>query len=71
MKLRKPCEHGKYDAHPFDVETWLNPKLCLGGEFLAEDSLVIEKDPDEQWDRELVLDAVLDFLDREEVEETP
>jgi hypothetical protein len=65
MKLRKPCEHGLYDAHPFDVEVWLNPQLCSGGEFLADDSTGLTADmiekalatPDRKWSRGTIMDA--------------
>ena len=44
MRLRKPCEHGRYDAHgvPYKGHN------CPGGEFLADDALVIERDGN-QW----------------------
>lgn len=47
MRLRKPCEHGRYDPHgPMvgrgDSVTVYDFSECSGGEFLAEDTLVIE-----------------------------
>lgn len=64
MKLRYPCkEHGRYDAHiestPIKVRSGQHFDLrgvlideeglhCPGGEFLADDALVIEK-VDGEW----------------------
>lgn len=56
MKLRQPCEHGRYDGHemPRDLD-------CRGGEFLAPDALVIEKEQDDggRWWPEWALNAFI------------
>lgn len=36
MRLRRPCEHGRYERHNDG-----HPGSCPGGEFLAEDTLTI------------------------------
>lgn len=41
MRLRKPCEHGKYDRH--QARNFGKQMVCPGGEFLPEGALVIEK----------------------------
>lgn len=42
MRLRKPCEHGNYDAHAERGWPVLgNAQACPGGEFLPKDTLVI------------------------------
>ena len=49
MKLRKPCEHDRYEAHYYDKDdVGFGPLHCPGGEFLADDALVIEK-VDGEW----------------------
>ena len=40
MRLRKECEHGRWDAH-YGATSFIEP--CPGGEFLPEGALVIEK----------------------------
>lgn len=64
MRLRKPCEaHGLYDAHIFETFSItssypapIENGFCPGGEFLTEDTLVIEK-VDGEWP-----EAVIDDL---------
>lgn len=43
MKLRKPCEHGRYDRHRIEGHLAVGDLTrCPGGEFLADDTLVID-----------------------------
>lgn len=53
MKLRRECEHGQFDPHRFlqpggHPESSIAYADCAGGEFLADDTLVIEK-VDGEW----------------------
>lgn len=49
MRLRKPCQHGRYDSHYIDdPDDKYAGAMCAGGEFLPEDALVIEK-VDGEW----------------------
>lgn len=44
MRLRSPCEHGRYDKHlfePFDLKGLVSE--CPGGVFLADISDLIKK----------------------------
>lgn len=43
MKLRQPCEHGKYEEHKVFADLPSNDFACPGGVFLPESVLVIEK----------------------------
>lgn len=47
MRLRKPCEHGRYEPHPriephleCGIDGCTTESVCPGGEFLADDALV-------------------------------
>lgn len=43
MRLRRSCQHDRYDEHPWDDFGEVAVFTCPGGEFLPEDALVIEK----------------------------
>lgn len=43
MRLRKPCEHERYERHWWPPDHRSLFPNCPGGEFLLEDALVIEK----------------------------
>lgn len=41
MRLRRPCEHGRYCEHYVGVIEWTDhPIWCPGGEFLADDAVI-------------------------------
>lgn len=53
MRLRRPCQHvddehpeGRYEEHNIWGDDRLPVGVCLGGVFLADDALVIERGPD-------------------------
>lgn len=58
MRLRKPCEHGRYDSHYLDDPR--RAPQCPGGVFLAEDALVIEK-VDGEWPKSMIERIVAEF----------
>lgn len=62
MKLRRECEHGQFDPHRFlqpggHPESSIAYADCAGGEFLAEDTLVIEKRCEHGFDHPHAWDA--------------
>lgn len=43
MRLRRPCEHDLYDPHIMPAGLYgFGPSSCPGGEFLADDTLIID-----------------------------
>lgn len=61
MRLRRPCEHGRYCEHYVGVIEWTDhPIWCPGGVFLAEDTLVVEK-VDGEWPKSMIERIVAEF----------
>lgn len=67
MRLRRPCEHDRYDEHFVAIPDtqWSRPEGdCPGGEFLPEDALVVDPNNVEEVAEALVvLDALMESFD--------